>query len=87
MGNWDPQKGQPMTCHHEGQELVWEATVEIPALEDFSYKYAVLNSEHKAVRVEQHRRKLHLMSSLPALARLELQDAWEVRPFFAIPVE
>ncbi|KAK9847329.1 hypothetical protein WJX84_006047 [Apatococcus fuscideae] len=77
MGNWDPQKGQPMTCHHEGQELVWEATVEVPALEDFAYKYAVVNSEHKAVRTEQPQRQLQIPASLPALASIELQDAWE----------
>ena len=83
MGNWDPQKGQPMTCHHDGQELIWEAIVEAPALEDFSYQYVVVNAEHKIVRRENHKRRLQVPSSLPPLANIELQDAWEVRSFHA----
>ena len=68
-----------MTCHHEGQELVWEATVEVPDLEEFSYKYAVVTSERKAVRLEQSSRLLQLPASLTAQSLIELQDAWQVR--------
>ncbi|KAK9857162.1 hypothetical protein WJX84_012023 [Apatococcus fuscideae] len=66
-----------MTCHHEGQELVWEATVEVPDLEEFSYKYAVVTSERKAVRLEQSSRLLQLPASLTAQSLIELQDAWQ----------
>ncbi len=66
-----------MTCHHEGQELQWEATVEMSA-DDFAYKYVVVNSEHKPVRQEQCKRKLQLPCTLLPHSLIELQDAWEV---------
>ena len=68
-----------MCCHHEGQELVWETTVEILPEDDFAYKYVVINSEHKAVRQEQCRRKLQLPCNLPPHSLIQLEDAWEVR--------
>ena len=34
-----------MTCHHVGEELVWEVAVPIPAVPEFSYKYAVVDEQ------------------------------------------
>ena len=31
LGGWDAKRGQPLTCRHEGEALVWEARVHVPA--------------------------------------------------------
>ncbi len=31
LGGWDAKRGHPLTCRHEGEALVWEARVHVPA--------------------------------------------------------
>ena len=31
LGGWDAKRGHSLTCKHEGEALIWEARVRVPA--------------------------------------------------------
>lgn len=39
LGDWDPLQGLRMSCHHAGEELIWEAQVSVPHVRQFSYRW------------------------------------------------
>ena len=79
FGNWDQRRGHWMTCHHVGEELVWEVVVPIPAVAEFSYKYAVVDEQLEVVKWESEVHTIPLPEGLEAGATIDIFDQWQVR--------
>jgi 4-alpha-glucanotransferase len=78
FGNWDPKRGHWMTCHHVGEELVWEVAVPIPAVPEFSYKYAVVDEQLEVVKWESETHTITLPDGLESGAIIDIFDQWQV---------
>mmetsp|Transcript_2035 Transcript_2035/g.6011 ORF Transcript_2035/g.6011 Transcript_2035/m.6011 type:complete len:951 (+) Transcript_2035:491-3343(+) len=77
LGNWDPFQGLRMSCHHQGDELVWEAQVSVPYVDSFSYRYVVVDEAPGVVKSELRLRKVELHPELFHSAIVGLWDEWQ----------
>jgi hypothetical protein len=42
LGNWQWRSGADLSCHHEGDTLVWEVALLLPWQREYRYKYALV---------------------------------------------
>ncbi len=80
-GNWDgaSKRGQPLTCRHEDESLVWEAQVLVPVKSDqVVYKYVVTNESGEVEVEEAGMRKVAIPKDLQDGGAIDLQDEWQV---------
>lgn len=80
-GNWQgaSKRGQPLSCHHEGDLLVWEAKVTVPTVTDHvMYKFAITNEAGEIELEEAGMRRLALPKDLQDEGLIDLQDEWQV---------
>lgn len=80
LGDWNPSRGLPMKCHHEGDRLIWECVVVVPTGRPYlEYHYSVVSEERGVEKEEMGHRRLILGSSLVNGMRVEVFDSWQVR--------
>ena len=82
IGTWDgaAKRGHQLSCRHDGDSLVWEGKLTIPANGDHvSYKYAVVNEAGEVDVEEGSTRKLMLPKELMEGGAIDLHDEWQVR--------
>lgn len=75
----DPKRGHWMTCHHVGEELVWEVAVPIPAVPELTYKYAVVDEQLEVAKWESETHTIALPEGLEAGAIIDIFDTWQAR--------
>lgn len=64
LGSWNPKRGHRMRCHHEKDNLVWEALISLPLQSEMevNYKYYIVrddNGEVEGCETQPHCVVLH----------------------------
>lgn len=81
LGGGDVRKGIRMECTHEAVHgLVWQASMTVPSLYDFSYTYVVVNDREEPEVITAEAEQHHL--SVPACSpgtTICVNDTFQVR--------
>ncbi len=83
-GSWEgaSKRGQPLSCRHEGDSLVWDAEVIVPVKNDqVMYQYAITNEAGEFETEEAGMRKVAIPEDLQDSGVIDLQDEWQVCVF------
>lgn len=79
LGSWDVKKGLLLSPFHQGNELIWYATVTVPHGFECEYSYYLVDDDRHVLRWESgNRRKVQLPESVQGAEAIELRDLWQV---------
>lgn len=79
LGSWDVKKGLLLKPSHHDGELIWSATLPVPANFTCEYSYYVVDDKKNVIRWEAgKKRKVSLPESAQNGQLVELHDLWQV---------
>ncbi|PSC73748.1 4-alpha-glucanotransferase DPE2 [Micractinium conductrix] len=76
FGNWDVKKAHWLSCRHLGEELLWEGIVQIPAVDEFMYRLAVVNEAREVLKWANERHTVVLPEGLEDGAIVDVDEVW-----------
>lgn len=78
LGSWNVKRGILLTPLHQGNELVWRGSIDIPSGFGCEYSYYLVDDDKNVLRREMgKKRKLLLPDSIQDGEPLELHDLWQ----------
>ncbi|GFY98105.1 disproportionating enzyme 2 [Actinidia rufa] len=78
LGSWNVKTGLLLSPHHQGDELIWCGSMDVPAGFGCEYSYYVVDDDRNVLRWEAgKKRKLVLPDGLHDGEVVELHDLWQ----------
>ncbi|GMH29429.1 hypothetical protein Nepgr_031272 [Nepenthes gracilis] len=78
LGSWNVKKGLLLSPWHNGNELIWRGSVEVPTGFGSEYSYYVVDDEKNVLRWEMgKKRELLLPDGVQDGEAVELHDLWQ----------
>ncbi|KAJ8444385.1 hypothetical protein Cgig2_026589 [Carnegiea gigantea] len=78
LGSWNVKRGLLLTPLHQGNELIWRGSIEVPSGFECEYIYHVVDDEKNTLRWEMgNKRKLMLPDTVQDGEEVELHDLWQ----------
>eukprot|EP01018_Ginkgo_biloba_P034974 Gb_33253 [translate_table: standard] len=77
MGSWKVKQAVQMMPHHQGDDLIWHATVSVPDNFRCEYNYCLVDDKRNLLKWESGKRRTFVLpDGLPDGASVDVYDLW-----------